>query len=327
MMADMLTLYMTSGLSKSGGIVHGIVSAVAESFLDAKGRSLITKSMQAKSLHRLADWGLHAHQLKKYGSTEDYHYMNTKDKPRNTCSFDDARDCPNGNCLVGAISKYTRYFTDTDTLSTFDLRDALPFLVHLLIDVSIPLHSSGREKNGRSVNGTYGTERLSFHSMFESSIPRQRINTDFKGTSVLYMRYLIGLIKDEQGSGTGSVMSNKSGWLTKHEITAQNDRGNSLAAIEWATEGNSISCRAIWPAYDANPDQNFNAEFYQKMIPMVDQQLAKAAYRLAFWINSIAALVCKDIKCVDSTSTAFDGSGGWMTLIAVPFMLALTLLG
>ncbi|KAH9245770.1 hypothetical protein BASA81_016735 [Batrachochytrium salamandrivorans] len=269
---------MTSGLSKSGGIVHGIVSAVAESFLDAKGRSLITKSMQAKSLHRLADWGLHAHQLKKYGSTQKtiVNYMNTKDKPRNTCSFDDARDCPNGNCLVGAISKYTRYFTDTDTLSTFDLRDALPFLVHLLIDVSIPLHSSGR---------------------------------------------------DEQGSGTGSVMSNKSGWLTKHEITAQNDRGNSLAAIEWATEGNSISCRAIWPAYDANPDQNFNAEFYQKMIPMVDQQLAKAAYRLAFWINSIAALVCKDIKCVDSTSTAFDGSGGWMTLIAVPFMLALTLLG
>ncbi|KAH9247075.1 hypothetical protein BASA81_015323 [Batrachochytrium salamandrivorans] len=78
-------------------------------------------------------------------------------------------------------------------------------------------------------------------------------------------------------------------WISAHGVTDRNKNGNSLAAIDWATDSNSFDCTVVWPSYDADPDQDFAADYYTNSVPTIDLQIAKGGYVLGNWVNQIAA--------------------------------------
>jgi hypothetical protein len=69
------------------------------------------------------------------------HFVNV---PRNAEAVDTARDCANGECVVGAIRKYRDIAADA-TAPREQRIEALKFLIHFVGDVHQPLHVSYAE--------------------------------------------------------------------------------------------------------------------------------------------------------------------------------------
>ncbi|KAH6565187.1 hypothetical protein BASA62_007421 [Batrachochytrium salamandrivorans] len=242
-----------------GREAHVVIGEVATHFLSPRGLRLVRQLIPGKTLAGVSLWADGVKMAKQYSFTRDFHYIKTKDNPPRKCSFSDERDCKDGKCLVGAIARYTSVFKSPKKKSRRELVDAFKFLVHFIGDLSQPLHTSGHSK--------------------------MRIKENFGGNIRRYAHYLINRIKYERKHGRTSR------WLSRRSIFDVNGRGNSMIAMEWAKGSNALSCSAVWSAYYANPKQDFSTGFYKKIRPIIDLQLAKSAYRLAFLINKIADAV------------------------------------
>lgn len=72
----------------------------------------------------------------KSPSTARWHYINF---PRDSCSFDSARDCPDGKCLIAAIEQQTAVLASS--VPDEKRINALKYLVHLVGNVYQPLHA------------------------------------------------------------------------------------------------------------------------------------------------------------------------------------------
>ncbi|OAJ43800.1 hypothetical protein, variant [Batrachochytrium dendrobatidis JEL423] len=242
-------------------------------------------------------------------------YINTNDNPPKNCSFDDMRDCKDGRCLVGAIAKYTNEFLCSKKTSLLDKGIALKFLVHFIGDLSQPLHVSGREYGGHKTQVKYRGRSVTLHSIFDHHIPKGRIR-NFNGSEYHYTDYLVRVIHQEQNKGLHTS------WLTSYNVFDQSKLGNSMAAIDFARDSNRLSCTGIWSAYDANPRQDFSYQYYRYGSTLVDRQLAKAGYRLAFWINQLSLMTQDDQYCLSASLRLPILYSVWLGLaIQVMFML------
>ncbi|KAH6569322.1 hypothetical protein BASA61_005709 [Batrachochytrium salamandrivorans] len=262
--------------------VHSVIGKVADELLSPGGLRLFRWLLPSTTLADASAWADYAKMTPQYSYTRDFHYIKTRDAPPNQCSFYDGRDCPNGNCLVGAIAEYTSVFQNFQKKSRRELGDALKFLMHFIGDLTQPLHVSGHENGGHSVQVRYGRATVSLHSVIDDNIPWGRIKANFGGNPDRYANYLVGRIKQDRQQNL------EARWLSRHSVFDVNEWGNSMAAMEWAVESNALSCAIIWPAYYADPTQDFSAGFYREMLWLVDEQLAKAGFRIAFWINKVA---------------------------------------
>ena len=66
-----------------------------------------------------------------------WHYVNFPDKG---CAYEAQRDCPDGDCVIGAISAQAAVLADR-TRSDEDRRNALKFVVHFIGDAHQPMHA------------------------------------------------------------------------------------------------------------------------------------------------------------------------------------------
>jgi hypothetical protein len=75
--------------------------------------------------------------------TAAWHYLNF---PRGTCTYEAARDCPDGKCVVEAINRQVEVLTSN---APDQARiTALKYLVHLVGDVHQPLHAGYKDDRG-----------------------------------------------------------------------------------------------------------------------------------------------------------------------------------
>nr|KAJ3418583.1 hypothetical protein HK105_008137 [Polyrhizophydium stewartii] len=264
---------------------HAVVGLVAQTLLPPGAARLVGELLSGSTLgdvavgvpvlgypepHAAADapgqaW---ADTVKRKGPlayTFDYHFADAHDDPPRDCNFDDARDCPTGACLVGAIANYTRQAgcTGPRLLPRAQRAQALKFIVHFLGDIAQPLH------------------------LFLRGGPEKRIRSDFGGSKDSYAAHLVAQIR-------AAAWGDASAWISPFGPDDTNARGNSLAAIEWAVEANAIGCWAAWAPYDADPAQDFGAAYYRDAVRVVDHQIARAGVRLADWISRIAA-ACRPV--------------------------------
>jgi hypothetical protein len=83
-----------------------------------------------------------------------YHYIDANDSPPKSCNVDYARDCTSSGCSISAISNYTQRVGDA-RLSTANTAEALKFLVHLIGDITQPLHDEALETGGNDIKVTF----------------------------------------------------------------------------------------------------------------------------------------------------------------------------
>ncbi|KAF4727582.1 hypothetical protein FOZ62_005370 [Perkinsus olseni] len=274
----------------SGPDAHAVVAELAEQRIADKTRKDLSTVMgDGYRLARAASW------FDTMKATRSW--MVGLDRAHNAhCDFDYKRDCSNARCLAGAVWNYTNRMIDP-YLSKDQRNEAVKFLIHLVADAHMPLNA-GRtaDQGGDTINvhiNFADFTNVNLHKAWEEKIldemegalyPGSYVQQDASGSAdrMKFWRVssnLLGADLDQRYAG--KVPS----WLaecTHHGINACIDK--------MLTESANLACRVAYRHIDGRDIQTndgLTREYYTSRVGVLQEQLAKAAARLA-WIMDYA---------------------------------------
>jgi nuclease S1 len=246
LLALLLGMVLTSTAMAWGGDGHRIIAMLAEAQLSPAARKEVNRLLALEPGETLASISTWADEHRN-PATAPWHYVNF---PRDSCSYEANRDCPDGKCVVAAIEKQLEILKrDTDDQKRLT---ALKYLVHLVGDIHQPLHAGYREDRG---GNTYQLQA-------------------FMRGSNLHAFWDTGLLKAMEQSNESIVK----GLLIKPMAAAQK-RFNAIEAAE-------ASCKIVGsPGF--YPERQVTPEYVEKFTPQMLYQLALAGGRLAQTLNAV----------------------------------------
>lgn len=137
--------------SKQG---HQLVGELAERGLTPAARAEVQRLLAGEAEPSLAAVSTWADEIRAASRTPQghalgerssrWHYVNFRDEG---CRYAPERECPGGDCVVGAIEAQAAVLADR-TRSDEDRRHALKFLVHFVGDAHQPLHAGFAHDRG-----------------------------------------------------------------------------------------------------------------------------------------------------------------------------------
>lgn len=150
---------------------HRIVGRLAESALSPAARAEARRLLADEPEPTLAGVSTWADTLRDdpaWRHTGRWHWVNL---PReNPCTFVAERDCPGGDCVVGAIAAQRAILADR-ARSDAERRDALKFLVHFVGDVHQPFHAGfGFDRGGNQTQLRFDRQGWNLHSLWDSAM-------------------------------------------------------------------------------------------------------------------------------------------------------------
>ena len=150
---------------------HRIVGLLAESELTPAARSEVQRLLAGEpepTLAGVAAWADRIRDEPRWRHTGRWHWVNL---PRtNPCTFDAARDCRNGDCVVGAIERQLALLSDRRNDDRVR-REALKFVVHFIGDVHQPFHAGfGFDRGGNDTQLRFDRRGWNLHSLWDSAM-------------------------------------------------------------------------------------------------------------------------------------------------------------
>lgn len=121
---------------------HEVIATLAQGQLTARARAEADKLLALEpdaTLASISNWA----DEQRSPETAAWHYVNF---PKDTCTYNAARDCPEGRCVVGAIDRQLDILASTAPAG--ERLTALKFVVHLMGDIHQPLHAGHAEDRG-----------------------------------------------------------------------------------------------------------------------------------------------------------------------------------
>jgi hypothetical protein len=146
---------------------HEVIALVAERLLTAEARRRVEAILALEAGATLASVSNWADQTRDR-STSAWHYVNL---PRGSdCVYAAPRDCPDGNCVVGALTTQIKRLTSS---TGSDQLEALKYVVHLIGDVHQPLHAGfGDDKGGNTYQVQAFGRGTNLHAVWDSALIR-----------------------------------------------------------------------------------------------------------------------------------------------------------
>jgi hypothetical protein len=232
---------------------HRIVADIAGRHLTPEAQVQISRLLTPQTLTDVAPWADRVRNKPQYRWTSSLHYANVAPDAE---TFDYRRDCPEGNCVVGAIVRFTGVLRDpqaTDAQKT----EALKFLVHFVADLHQPMHvSRARDRGGNDVVVEFFNNRTNLHKVWDNMILERT-----KKPWQVYANELDGRITQEQ----------RKAWAT-------------LDPSAWAAESWRL---AVSNAYVVPKDGQLGQPYLDTNLPVAERQLQTAGVRLAALLNAI----------------------------------------
>ena len=189
-----------------------------------------------------------------------WHYVNF---PRGVrCDYVPARDCPDGNCIFGAINAQRAILADRSRPRE-ERRDALKFLVHFLGDVHQPMHAGfGHDRGGNEFQiqyrgkGAPAGEGTNLHSIWDYRLLR-------------------------------SAGLDRTAYADRLQATPVPAAQRVLAGVDnpaaaWALE----SCRLIHERNLYPPKHRLGDDYVDRLRPVAEERVRLAGARLADLLNT-----------------------------------------
>lgn len=235
---------------------HRIVGELAEQALTPATRAQVQALLEDETeptLAGVANWADTIRSEDAWRFTGPWHYLNVPDLG---CNYQPPRDCPNGNCVIGAIEAQTKILEDLSQPLQKRI-EALKFVVHFVGDVHQPLHAGLRsDRGGNDFQISYRSEGWNLHSVWDSLILR-------------------------------TPLADASGWLGLSGHIAGIDNATSTSPSDgspsdWAMEScGSIDAQQLYPATHKIDDTYLIAH-----LPLAEARLREAGTRLATLLNA-----------------------------------------
>ena len=244
-LAMLMALLVTNALAW-GNEGHQVIANLAATQLTTKARAEVDRLLAlepGETMQSISTWPDEHHTQ----GTGAWHYVNF---PRGTCSYEAARDCPDGNCVVGAIGKQLEILGSN---APGDARlEALKYVVHFVADVHQPLHAGyADDKGGNTYQNQAFGEGSNLHALWDSG--------------------LIGNLKEGTDSLTNRLLS-------KRNVPNALDPNMAQVAEESCK---IVSSAGFYPSRTVGPD------YVAKSMPVLEQQLVVAGARLAGLLNRL----------------------------------------
>jgi len=246
LICTMLACTMVGNAMAWGSQGHQVIASIAQAQLTPAAQREVGRLLAqepGQTLVAISTWA----DKHRNTVTAAWHYVNF---PRDTCAYNEMRDCPDGKCVVGAIEKQAsileRDVSDEKRLT------ALKYLVHLVADVHQPLHAGYLDdKGGNKYQLQVFTRGSNLHALWDTELIRNlEVDTD-------------ELAKRLRASAT-TILSN--------------DLSMSVAAEE--------SCRIVGMS-GFYPSRKVGQDYVEKFTPVMEHRLATAGARLARLLNRI----------------------------------------
>jgi hypothetical protein len=246
-----------------GPVGHEVVAYIAESKLTDKARQNIEKILpRGEDLASVANWA----DVTRTPTTAPWHFIDIEDRQQ-VSEADEARFCPNGDCVVEQINKDISVLKDTHASSTAR-EDALRYLVHFVGDLHQPLHCADDTDRG-------GNNKIVIYKD-----PQVRGK---KGTKIKLHALWDRLVEVKTAESSVVLASD-----LEREITPQQEQEWVKGKPEdWAWEAFTIAHDKIYPDFQPG-GVPLPATYYSgEMRTIVDEQLERAGVRLAHVLNEI----------------------------------------
>jgi hypothetical protein len=281
-----------------GSVGHTLTGQLAQKLMKPETASKLAKILPTSfngDVGRATTWADEVKRSKGYaGWSGPLHYSDAEDSPPTACSYDYKRDCPDGNCVVGAIANYTQRLGCRNSQAVRE--EAAKFLTHFLGDITQPLHLCGRDKGGNEAKVKFDRKSSNLHSIWDTNMLEKKMKANFGGSQPRYLDYLLKM------ATTTREASKWSSCLLKSGNVALN------CPVEWASDSDEMNCSAVWPAYEEDASQNFGEAYYTANIDVAERQVVKAGVRMAAWFDKYLSESCTST----SRRPSAGGKVGWL---------------
>lgn len=223
---------------------HQVIAGLALAQLTPKARAEVDRLLSLEPGETLVSVSTWADEHKN-PSTARWHYVNF---PRGTCSFDSARDCPDGKCLVAAIEQQTAVLASS--VPDEKRINALKYLVHLVGDVYQPLHAGYLDDKGGN---------------------KYQLQAFMRGSN-LHALWDSGIIKNMNEDADAMTAR-----LLKRKIAFTVQKWSAIQAAEQ-------SCQIVGVA-GFYPERRVGLDYIDRYTPLLEQQLTAAGSGLANLLN------------------------------------------
>ena len=254
-----------------GALGHALVAELAQRHLNPKARAEVAKLLTGEpnpTLAGVASWAddLRNDDPPRFKETQRWHYINAKG---GGCDFELTRDCPDGNCVVGAINKQLAILGDTSQ-PLEARRDALKFVVHLVGDEHQPLHAGNRTDSGGN------RFQISLRTPIAPEAYAQKSYVDgVMGTNLHSIWDYYILASSKLKLMDYAKLLDKQAWDPAAAATG--------TPLDWAEEScKLIDAKGIYPPDDQH---KMDHVYLDSMRPLAEQRVHLAAERLATLLN------------------------------------------
>jgi hypothetical protein len=229
---------------------HQVVALIAQQHLTPEASAVVTSIIALEpgaSLASISNWADETRDR----STAAWHYVNL---PRGSdCAYQPSRDCPDGNCVVAALTVQAQRLA-VPTSSAQDRLEALKYVIHFVADLHQPLHAGFADDRGGNTYQLRAFGRgTNLHAVWDTAL-LQAIEPD--------------------AATLAAVLSAR----------APPSQSLAFAPEVWATE----SCRIVSRA-DFYPSRKLDAGYLEIYRPVIEDRLLLAGLRLAALLNTIAS--------------------------------------
>jgi len=232
---------------------HRIVADIAERRLTPETARAVRDILGGQ---RMSDASVWADNIKQYRHDADpLHYVNI---PLDASSYDAARDCPNGKCIIAAIAADQKVLAD-NAASMLDRAEALRFLIHFMGDLHQPLHVADNHDRG-------GNQRVVW----------------LEGDSMNLHQVWDGELLYHYGMDEATYLPRLERKMDTMNLAAL-ERGT---VEDWAMEGHRV---AVEHAYKLPANGRLQAAYLEENKPLIDHALIAAGVRLAKVLNEALA--------------------------------------
>ncbi|KAF4551592.1 Nuclease S1-like protein [Elsinoe fawcettii] len=263
-----------------GRLGHDAVAFIAQNYVSSRTERWAQGLLRDTSDQYLANVSTWADSYRNEPGGEfsaPYHYISADDTPPSSCNVDFQRDCGPDGCVVSAIANYTRRVRDR-RLDAQQRDFALRFLVHFVGDIHQPLHNEAYEAGANGVIITFNNSTRNLHATWDTQIPERLRGAYSRPAARVWADYLIERI--DKGVYTRDVRS----W--KRSVNVNDGVGS---ALKWSNEANEYVCGFVAPqGWDALTGDLATNGYYDRAVPTVELQVARAGVRLAAWLDALS---------------------------------------
>ena len=227
---------------------HRVVATLAMSLLTPEARGEVADLLGPNvTLAAISTWTDEVRSSRPNAGR--WHYVNL---PRDATEYNATRDCRRG-CVISAIEQSLQLLQDT-TKDRAVREEALRWVVHFVADLHQPLHGVGEDRGGNDVLVQFMGRQTNLHRLWDGDL----IDHAYPNAVALY--------KPVQ------AVLQAANWQT----------WANGGPADWALETHRVAREAV---YFFPASREIDDRYLAKALPVIHEQLAKAAVRLAGVLN------------------------------------------